>query len=103
MHYLKCWTEYFSQITEGKKLFELRKDDRGFFIGDIIVLQEYCPYTGNYSKRSIKVIITSIVRNFEGLRDGYVILGIEPFKSIKEELEENIEDLNILQKDNLLW
>jgi hypothetical protein len=42
-HELKCWPEYFHAIRSGRKKFELRKDDRGFAIGDLLVLREFIP------------------------------------------------------------
>lgn len=42
-HILKCWPEYFDAIKAGIKPFEVRRDDRGFQRGDILILQR----TGN--------------------------------------------------------
>jgi hypothetical protein len=38
-HTLKCWPVYFDAIKRGEKTFEIRKDDRGFQKGDVLVLQ----------------------------------------------------------------
>lgn len=40
-HKLKTITPYFSQIWEGKKTFEVRKNDRDFQPGDTLALKEY--------------------------------------------------------------
>lgn len=38
-HILKCWPAYFDAVARGEKTFEIRRDDRGFQRGDILVLQ----------------------------------------------------------------
>ena len=38
-HILKCWPAYFDAIARGDKNFEVRRDDRGFQKGDILILQ----------------------------------------------------------------
>jgi len=80
-HKLKLLKQYYEQQVSGIKNFELRKLDRNFTVGDEIELNEVaydgklgeCPPTGN----SFIVRITSITCGFEGLEDGYGILGTE--------------------------
>ena len=38
-HALKILPEYFEDVVIGKKTFELRKNDRGFALGDILTLK----------------------------------------------------------------
>lgn len=38
-HILKCWPIYFDAVARGEKTFEIRRDDRGFQKGDVLVLQ----------------------------------------------------------------
>ncbi len=40
IHTLKCESEYFQAIKVGNKNFEFRKNDRGFKVGDDLVLVE---------------------------------------------------------------
>lgn len=74
IHELKVLPEYFVSVSEGKKTFELRKDDRGFKVGDILRLREWNGQT--YSGRSIDCKVTYILKSFQGLEDDYAILGI---------------------------
>jgi len=50
----KVWPEYFQQILNGKKKFELRLADFDIKEGDILVLEEYDPETDTYTGRKIK-------------------------------------------------
>ncbi len=38
-HKLKTWPAYFDAVARGDKSFEVRRDDRGFQKGDIVLLQ----------------------------------------------------------------
>lgn len=74
VHELKVLPKYFAAVSEGKKTFELRKDDRGFELGDELRLREWDGNT--YSGRSITCKITYILKGFQGLEDDYAVLGI---------------------------
>jgi len=43
VHELKCWPKEFDAVKQGVKDFEIRRDDRGFERGDIVVLHEFRP------------------------------------------------------------
>ena len=45
-HKLKCWPQYFDAIERGDKPFDVRRDDRGFQKGDVIVLQRFSSEMG---------------------------------------------------------
>lgn len=42
---LKTWTQYYDDVAAGKKPFEIRVNDRGYRVGDILILKRYNPYT----------------------------------------------------------
>lgn len=48
----KVWPEYFQQIVDGKKTFELRLNDFDISEGDILVLKEWDPVTKDYTGRT---------------------------------------------------
>lgn len=88
-HYLKTWPCYFEETLNGFKRFEVRKNDRGFKIGDLVQLQEWDPdyreaieltgegifdivgrYTGRILERRI-IYITDFAQ-----RDGWVVMSL---------------------------
>jgi hypothetical protein len=87
VHILKCWPEFLDAISDGRKTFELRRDDRDYLVGDTLELREYDPATDQFLARSCVVFVTYVMRAgrpayplddraTEGLREGYVIMGI---------------------------
>jgi hypothetical protein len=78
VHVLKTWPPYFDMVANGTKRFELRRDDRGFEVGDALDLQEWDPGIQAYTGKSVGCVITCIVRDAPqfGLMPGFVILGI---------------------------
>lgn len=75
MHELKIASEFFEAVKDGRKKFEIRKNDRNYQEGDVLVLKEYDPITQLFSGRIIKVEI-SYMPDFP-LQDGYVVFGID--------------------------
>ena len=72
-HELKIEVEYFKLVLNGIKKFEIRKNDRGFRVGDLLILKEYD--TGIYTGREINVWVTYIT-DYKQQPD-YVVLGID--------------------------
>jgi len=81
VHELKTWSKYFSPIKSGEKLFELRKNDRGFLAGHELLLCEYDPLTLTYTGQTLRRIITYVLEGIEaeefGLKPGYCIMGLK--------------------------
>jgi hypothetical protein len=76
MHELKTVNPYFTAVWDGKKLFEIRKDDRKFESHDILWLREY--FDNNYTGRSVLCHVTYCMSDlFIGLKKGYCAMGIE--------------------------
>jgi hypothetical protein len=76
LHELKTWPQYFQQVIDGVKTFEYRFNDRGFREGDDLLLLEYDPIKKTYSGRHCIVSVTSVLRSFKGIEDGYCIMSI---------------------------
>ncbi|HEX8225806.1 MAG TPA: DUF3850 domain-containing protein [Allosphingosinicella sp.] len=83
VHRLKSWPRLFAAICSGEKTHELRKDDRGFQVGDLIDLLEYDPGREAFTGRERRVEITYITDSSRpcalsqaALADGYCILSV---------------------------
>ena len=80
-HELKIYPKYFKAILDGKKTFEIRKDDRDFQVGDSIVLKEWDNI--KYSGREIQAIIKYMLDDaFIGLAEGYAAFSFGILKII---------------------
>ena len=84
VHELKTWPEYFQAIIDGIKPFEVRKNDRDYQVGDILLLREYDPIISEYTARDILVEVTYILDKKPFAPDGYVIMAIDPEKAYKQ-------------------
>lgn len=76
-HHLKLWPEYFDLVRAGTKTAELRRDDRGFAVGDALLLREWDDFDG-YSGRELAVTVTHVLRDLPGLAPGFVVLSFAP-------------------------
>lgn len=75
-HKLKCLPQYFSLTWDGKKDFEIRKNDRNFQVGQTVLLREYNSNENTFTGREIVQEIVSIVEYSDALKDDYVVLGV---------------------------
>lgn len=77
-HELKILPMYFQAVWDGKKTFEIRKNDRGFMPGDMLVLKEWNgkKYTGSALCVRVSYMLTDTI---DGIEPGYCVLGIKHF------------------------
>ena len=75
-HDLKLFEKYYQPIVEGRKLADIRFNDRDYQVDDTITYYSgYPTLTGHYyDGRVVDVVITHIDSVF-GLLDGYVNLS----------------------------
>ena len=77
VHRLKCWPGPFGGVLEGSKRFEVRTDDRGFAVGDELVLEEWDQFTGKHTGRFCRVGVSWISRGPDwGLPKGMVVMSL---------------------------
>ncbi len=50
----KAWPEYFQQIVDNKKTFDLRLNDFDITEGDILLLREWDPTSKSYTGKKIE-------------------------------------------------
>ena len=74
VHKIKCLHEYFKKMWTYKKLFEVRKDDREYRVNDILEIWE--TDSRFKVKRVIIATVDYILRDFEGLKKEYVVMGL---------------------------
>ena len=109
VHTLKTWPEPFAAVLSGAKRAEMRRDDRGYEAGHLLLLREYQPptpctceqhspeniHTGprldpqddckvhgaRYSGREVEAIITHVLRDSQfGVAPGFAMLSILLFR-----------------------
>ncbi|MHC5407310.1 ASCH/PUA domain-containing protein [Listeria seeligeri] len=73
IHELKILSEYFWDIVEGRKTFEIRKNDRNFQVGDYLILKEFKEEKHTGWKVTVEV---TYITDYEQ-KEGYVVIGIK--------------------------
>jgi hypothetical protein len=89
IHHLRCWPAYFADVRRGDKPFEIRRADRDFQVGDVVLLEEWDPdmgaardaegYTGQTTEGTITCVVVSgslpdFLRGAVG--EGFAVLGV---------------------------
>ena len=82
IHEVKIAPEFYELKYAGRKLFELRLDDRNYAVDDYLLLREWRASKTDplvsYPGRALVTRITSVLRDHPGLAPGYAILGETP-------------------------
>lgn len=77
LHELKCWPRFFEDVAEGRKMFEIRRNDRDFRVGDELHLLEWDPALARYTGRRCEVRVVYLVEGAPFLPEGTCVMGIE--------------------------
>ena len=83
-HALKTWPHFFADVMAGRKPFEIRKNDRNYQEGDLLLLEEWMPdnesrdpRAGAYTGRKFEVLVTSVLRGpILGIEKGWCVMGV---------------------------
>lgn len=81
-HDLKTWPAFFPALLNGKKTFEVRRNDRDFRVEDILILREWDPTIEDYTGRVVRRVVTYLARAEDlsrmgsGLREGFCVMAI---------------------------
>lgn len=87
VHNLKIQAVYANAKLDGKKMFEIRKNDRDFKVGDFV--KYFVIDSIDCDKRIIdKIYVITFITNYEQ-KEGYIVFG-------EKEVEEN--EIRILRK-----
>jgi hypothetical protein len=77
-HELKTWPEPFRKVVKGDKRYEIRKNDRGFAVNDILWLREWDPAVQEYTKADCQARVISMTSGGSwGLPDDLCVMSIE--------------------------
>lgn len=83
---LKTWPVYFDALWSGEKTFEVRKNDRGYKVGDRLILREYDLVKEQYLDREIHADVIYMLRGGRlGLAEGWCAMSIKIVKRIGEQ------------------
>ncbi len=77
-HSLKCHPKPFRALWDGLKPYEVRHNDRGFEVGDTLILCEWEPDSETCTGRTVTARVTYMTRGGEwGLNPPLCVLGLE--------------------------
>lgn len=79
---IKIIPQYFLEVAAGSKRAEVRLNDRNYKRGDIYDLREWNPETKKYTGRKINIEITHVLKDFEGLKEGWCVFSFKTFDDI---------------------
>lgn len=88
-HELKTDPDVFQLSVDGLKPYEIRNNDRGYQVGDLLILQE-TQYSGEemldeapliYTGRTLERVVTNVLQGY-GILKGWAILSVEPVVDI---------------------
>jgi hypothetical protein len=80
VHELKIEYTYYSDIQLGHKTFEIRKNDRGFGVGDLLILNAYDEAESIYITVCEPLVCRVIYMTDYEQKDDYVVMGIKVMK-----------------------
>lgn len=73
-HRLKILPEFYDPVVNGEKTFEVRLNDRGYQVGDVLVLCEWWP-EGGFSGPEVRRVVSFIYAGV-GMEPNYVCMSI---------------------------
>lgn len=78
-HELKIWPSFYRAVVDGTKRFEVRRNDRDFAVGDVLVLREWSPAAGGFTGSALVRRVSYVLDGWHclGIELGFVVMGIE--------------------------
>ena len=81
VHELKTLAPFWNAVASGEKNFEVRKNDRGFQKGDVLVLyclKTYAPTLIETTKDPLLRSVTYVLPGGQfGIESGFVVMGLK--------------------------
>ena len=78
VHVLKTIQPFFDDVLTGRKTFELRRTDRDFHVGDLLLLRDYDAIHETFSGRTVTRRVSYVMPLgfwVDGASD-YVVMGL---------------------------
>lgn len=76
-HSLKTWPGPFNAVALGRKRYEVRRNDRGFQVGDVLELMEFEPDRACFTGRHLTAVVEYMTEGGEWrLPEDVCVLGI---------------------------
>lgn len=105
LHRLKTLSPFYSAVIAGFKTFEVRFNDRGYHVGDFLLLHEYDPETDTYGRETLRQVTYIFTGGAQPsteraavdhvVTEGWVVMGLADVPEAKrQELYETIEVWN---------
>lgn len=83
IHELKTWIDYYRQVENGFKIFEVRKNDRNFLPLDILRLREYDEQKQEYTRNECLCRVGYVLKGGSfGIEEGYCVMSIQLINTI---------------------
>lgn len=89
-HSLKTAAPYWDAIERGEKTFEVRRDDRGFQKGDVLLLRRLSPGSGNvfsrdggetsheHAAKTLRATVLYVLTGGQlGIEPGHVVMALK--------------------------
>lgn len=84
VHELKCAVDPYREVDRGRKLFEYRKNDRDFQVGDVLDLREFArrdivdtPEAALYTGARLRRLVTYVLKGPDfGVPEGFAVLSL---------------------------
>ena len=82
-HELKIAPQWFKEVDEGRKKAEVRRFDRDYRVGDLLILREW---EDEYTRRETAVEITHILHEWDtsGLKADYCVISFRRTVTLKD-------------------
>ncbi|MBJ6107975.1 DUF3850 domain-containing protein [Hymenobacter sp. BT523] len=75
-HELKTWPSCFAAAKAGNKPFDVRENDRNFQVGDMLILREFDPDSGQFTGRTVTRWVSYVLEGGAfGVQPNWCVLG----------------------------
>jgi hypothetical protein len=82
-HVVKCHPEPFEALWRGRKVHEIRKNDRDYRVGDELRQREWLPEEGVFTNREVRALVTYVTYGPSwAIPEGYCVMSLAVFATV---------------------